>query len=162
MNTAHLSDADKAVVRALQGDFPLVLEPYKMLAEKIGMTEKEFLTRVQRLNEEKAIRKMGAVLRHREVGYTANVLCAWVVPPERLDEVAKNMSASPAVSHCYDRTTAEDWRYNLYTMIHAKSREECERIAATLAEENGVEERVMLYSKKEWKKVGMKYFCEEK
>ena len=161
MNVDTLSDTDKKVVRALQGEFPLVAEPYKALAAGVGMSEEEFLARAQRLATEKKIRKMGAVLRHREVGFTANVLCAWVVPPERLDEVAKNMSASPSVSHCYDRTTTKDWQYNLYTMIHAKSREECENIAARLAEENELDERVMLYSKKEWKKTGMKYFCEE-
>ncbi len=161
MTDEKISEADKAIVRALQGEFPLVAEPYKELAAGVGMTEEEFLARAQKLLSEKKIRKMGAVLRHREVGFTANALCAWVVPEARLDEVAKNMSASPAVSHCYDRTTTKDWNYNLYTMIHGKSREECERIAAELAVANNIDERVMLYSKKEWKKTGMKYFCED-
>ena len=161
MSTATLTDADKAVVRALQGEFPLVAEPYKALAASVGMTEEEFLTRARKLFTEKKIRKMGAVLRHREVGFVANALCAWIVPPDRLDEVAKNMSASPFVSHCYDRTTTKDWQYNLYTMIHGKSREDCEEIAAALAAANNVSDRVMLYSKKEWKKTGMKYFCDD-
>lgn len=155
-----LDATDKAVIRALSGDFPLVEEPYRVLAESIGLTEEEFLARVQNLAAQKKIRKVGAVLRHRNVGFAANALCAWIVPDERLDEVARNMSRHRAVSHCYDRSTAEDWRYNLYTMIHAKSREECESIAAELADENDVHQRVMLYTKKEWKKTGMKYFCE--
>ena len=123
-----LSIQDKEIVKVLQEDFPLCEKPYKVLAEKVGMSEEEFLQRVQKLMDEKKIRKMGAVLRHREAGFTANALCAWNVPPEKLDEVAKIMSSHPAVSHCYDRTTAPNWNYNLYTMIHAKSREECEKI----------------------------------
>ena len=103
---------------------------------------------------------MGAVLRHREVGFSSNVLVAWQVEPERLDEVARKMAESPSVSHCYDRTTAPDWPYNLYTMVHGHSREECEQIVAGLADEIGVKERAMLYTKREWKKISMKYFQE--
>ena len=156
----EISQLDKEIIRVLQDEFPLVEEPYKELAAKVGISEEEFLERVRCLSAEKKIRKMGAVLRHREVGFSANVLCAWEVPEERLDEVAAYMSNHPAVSHCYDRTTAEGWPYNLYTMIHARSREECDGIAKQLAEETGVSNRVMLYSKKEWKKTSMRYFSE--
>ena len=112
------------------------------------------------VREKRRIRKMGAVLQNRAAGFTANVVSEWVVPPESVDEIARCMCESPAVSHCYDRDTAEDWPYNVYTMIHAKSRDECEEIAAALAAECGLSERVMLYSVKEWKKTSMRYFCE--
>lgn len=155
-----LSKLDKDVIRALQGDFPLVEEPYKLLAQQVGISEEEFLERVKTLSEEKCIRKMGAVLRHREVGFSSNALCAWEVPEEDLEQIAMRMSAHPAVSHCYDRMTAPGWPYNLYTMIHGRSRQECEKIAEMLGRANGVSNRIMLYSKKEWKKTSMKYFCE--
>ena len=155
-----LSALDKNVIRALQGDFPLVPEPYKELAARAGVTEDVFLARVRELSEKKMIRKMGAVLRHREIGFAANALCAWEVPADRLDDVAKSMAASPSISHCYDRNTAPGWPYNLYTMIHGHSRAECESIADALGKENHIENRVMLYSKKEWKKTSMKYFSE--
>ena len=157
---SRLSELDKKVIRALQGEFPLVEEPYKVLAEGIGISEELFLERVQALEADKKIRKMGAVLRHREVGFRANVLVAWVVPAEKLDEIAQQMAAHPAVTHCYDRTTAPGWPYNLYTMVHGRSREECEHIANELGLAAGVTERTMLYSKHEWKKTSMKYFCE--
>lgn len=155
-----VSELDKNVIRALQGDFPLVEEPYKKLAARAGVSEEVFLSRVKEMTEQKMIRKMGAVLRHREVGFSANVLCAWAVPPERLDAVAKAMATSVSVSHCYDRNVAPGWPYNLYTMIHAHSRAECEQIAERLGKENHVSRRVMLYSKKEWKKTSMQYFQE--
>ena len=155
-----LSALDKNVIRALQGDFPLLPEPYKELAARAGVTEDVFLARVRELSEKKMIRKMGAVLRHREIGFAANALCAWEVPADRLDDVAKSMAASPSISHCYDRNTAPGWPYNLYTMIHGHSRAECESSADTLGKENHIKNRVMLYSKKEWKKTSMKYFSE--
>lgn len=153
-----LSDKDKEIIKVLQEDFPLCEEPYKILAAKVGISEEEFLQRVQKLVDEKKIRKMGAVLRHREAGFKANALCAWNVPTEKLDDVAKIMTANPAVSHCYDRTTAPNWNYNLYTMIHAKSREECENIISELSAQTGIKDFQIMYSKKEWKKTGMKYF----
>jgi len=155
-----LSVKDKEIIKVLQEDFPLCEEPYKILAEKVGLSEEEFLCRVQSFVEEKKIRKMGAVLKHREAGFKSNALCAWQVPPERLDDVAKAMSNHPAVSHCYDRTTAPNWTYNLYTMIHAKNREECDAIIEELSQLTGIKNFQAMYSKKEWKKTSMKYFCE--
>jgi len=156
-----IDEIDKRVIRAMQGEFPITKEPYKELAKTAGIDEDEFLTRVKRLKETGAIRKMGAVLKHREVGFTANVLCAWEIPAENLDATAKNMSLNKSVTHCYDRNTAPGWNYNLYTMIHGQSKEECENIVKKLKIENNVKkEPVLLYSKKEWKKASMKYFAE--
>lgn len=155
-----LSEQDKAIIKALQEDFPLCEEPYKILAQRVGISEEEFLRRVKDLVDEKKIRKMGAVLRHREVGFKANALCAWHVPPENLDAVAQIMISNAAVSHCYDRTPVPNWNYNLYTMIHAKTRDECEKIIGELSAATGITDCKILYTKKEWKKTGMKYFCE--
>ena len=89
MEAAGVSELDKKIIRALQGEFPLVAEPYKELAAGIGISEDLFLQRVRAMEEDKKIRKMGAVLRHREVGFKANVLAAWVVPQEKLDELSE-------------------------------------------------------------------------
>ena len=155
-----LSQLDKEIIKALQDEFPLCEEPYKILAQRVGISEEEFLQRVKELIDEKKIRKMGAVLRHREVGFNANALCAWQVPPDKLDDTAQVMSSHAAVSHCYDRTPAPNWNYNLYTMIHAKTRDECEQIIKELSDLTGVNDYKVLYTKREWKKTGMKYFCE--
>ena len=154
----NLDATDKKIICALQEEFPLVAEPYKLLAEKVGISEEEFLNRVQNLQAEKKIRRMGAVLRHREVGFSSNALCAWEVPAADLESIAAVMSACPAVSHCYDRQTAENWNYNLYTMIHAHSRDEIERIIAELSNQTGIKNFTILFSKREWKKTSMKYF----
>lgn len=155
-----LSQLDKEIIKALQDDFPLCEEPYKVLAERVGISEEELLRRIKELIDEKKIRKMGAVLRHREVGFNANALCAWQVPPDKLDDIAQVMSSYAAVSHCYDRTPVPNWNYNLYTMIHAKTRDECEQLIKELSDLTGVTNYKILYTKKEWKKTGMKYFCE--
>ena len=70
------------------------------------------------------------------------------------------MAEHPRVSHCYDRNREADWQYNLYTMIHGYSRAECEDIATELAAATGIDDRRMLYTKREWKKTSMRYFIE--
>ena len=155
-----LSQRDKEIIKVLQEDFPLCEEPYKILAQRVGISEEEFLQRVKELVDEKKIRKMGAVLRHREVGFHANALCAWQVPSDKLDFIAQVMISHAAISHCYDRTPLPNWNYNLYTMIHAKTRDECEKIISELATLTGITNYKILYTKKEWKKTSMKYFCE--
>ncbi|WP_196594481.1 siroheme decarboxylase subunit beta [Pectinatus sottacetonis] len=153
---------DKKIIRVMQNDFPLVPKPYEELARQVGMSEDELLLRLRAYKQNGQIRKMGAVLGHYTAGFLANVLCAWVVPVDRMDEVACAMAAHAAVSHCYDRTTTPDWPYNIYTMIHATSRDKCDAIADQLAVENGLSQRVMLYSIKEWKKTSMRYFENDK
>lgn len=156
-----LDEIDKRIVKTLQGEFPITAEPYKKLAEIAGITEDEFIERTKKLKEIGAIRKMGAVLKHPKVGFTSNVLCAFSVEEDKLDTVAKNVSQRKEVTHCYDRTKAAGWDYNLYAMIHGKSREECENTIEEICRENAIaEEPALLYSVKEWKKTGMKYFVE--
>ena len=160
-DTKILTDPDKEIIRVLQEDFPLCEEPYKFLAEKVGIDEEEFLERVKDFVREKKIRKLGAVLQHRAAGFKSNALCAWNVPAEKLADIAAIMSSHAAVSHCYDRTPAPNWNYNLYTMIHAKSRAECDSIIDELSHLTGITDFQALYSIKEWKKTSMKYFTEE-
>lgn len=155
-----MDQLDKRIIAALQDDLPLVPEPYKAIAEKIGVTETELLERLAIYQQTGVIRKMGAVLKHREVGFTANALCAWNIPPAQLDRVGQLMAARPVVTHCYARISQQDWPYNFYTMLHAHSREECEAIAADLAAAAEVGDYIMLFSTKEWKKSSMRYFEE--
>ena len=60
-----MNELDKKIVRAMQEDFPLVREPYKMIAQEIGISEELLMERLQAFQAEGKIRKMGAVLQHR-------------------------------------------------------------------------------------------------
>ncbi len=155
-----LDDLDKKIILAMQEEFPLVAEPYLEIAERLGITEDELLKRLKGYHQSGKIRKMGAVLRHREVGYAANALCAWIVPEERITEIGEMLAKDAVVSHCYARVSQADWPYNFYTMLHAHTREQCNVIAQDIAERIGLQEHVMLFSTREWKKVSMQYFKE--
>lgn len=153
-----LDDLDKKIIAAVQGDFPLVSEPYREIACQIGISEDELLERLEKFYHLGHMRRMGAVLRHREVGYDANALCAWKVPEEQVEAVAALMVAHPAISHCYERMIYPEWPYNFYIMVHRHTRNECRQIVEQLSQATGLDEYVMLFSIREWKKTSMRYF----
>ncbi|MDF2571127.1 MAG: AsnC-like ligand binding domain protein [Sporomusa sp.] len=155
-----LDNLDKKIIAVMQGDFPLVAEPYKELALHIGISEHELLERLNKYRKSGQLRKMGAVLRHREVGYAANALCAWVVPEQQLAKVGQVMSSFKTVTHCYARTPLPEWPYNFYTMLHAHTRDECRCMAQELAQAAGLDNYTLLFSTREWKKTSMSYFPE--
>ncbi len=151
-------DIDKKIIVAMQDDFPLTAEPYKLIAERLGITEDELLERLNNYRQSGKIRKMGVVLKHREVGYAANALCAFVAPQDRVDEIGRIFMSHPAITHCYTRVPRHEWPYNFYVMLHAHTREECRMMAAELANLAGLDKYTMMFSTKEWKKTSMRYF----
>lgn len=156
-----LDSLDKKIIAAMQDDLPIVAEPYRELAERLEISETELLRRLTSYRDTGKMRKMGAVLRHREVGYAANALCAWIVPEERIEEVGKLFMDSEAVTHCYARLSQVGWPYNFYIMLHAHTREQCRKMAAELAQAAELQEYIMLFSTREWKKASMRYFSDE-
>jgi len=153
-----IEEMDKRIIRLIQGDIPMDLRPFRVLSEKLGISEEEFVERVKSLKEREVIRRFGATLRHQEAGFSANAMVAWIVPEERIDDVGNAMAAFREVTHCYQRRSYEDWKYNLYTMVHGDSEEQCYRIAENLSAETGVTDYVLLFSEKEFKKTSMEYF----
>lgn len=149
---------DKAIIFKLQEDLPLVPQPYKHIACELGICEEELLGRLKKLKEEGILRRIGAILHHRTVGFKANAMVAWNISECRIKEVTDMMVTFPEVSHCYQRMALPNWNYNIYTMIHSKSFKQCDSIILHIAERININEYEVLYSTKELKKSSMKYF----
>lgn len=154
----YLTERDIALIRLLQEDLPVGLEPYAALAEELGWTPDEVIGRTRALQQTGALRRFGAVLRHQRAGFTANAMGVWQVPAERVVQVGATMARFRAVSHCYQRPTLPDWPYNLFTMIHGRSAEECTQVMWQIARVTGLNRYSMLFSLRELKKSSMKYF----
>jgi siroheme decarboxylase len=156
----EVSELDVAVIRALQGDMPVVPEPYAPAAAEVGISQDDLLTHLEGMRERKALRRVAAILFHRRAGFSANGMGVWNVPEERIMEVAPLMASFRGISHCYQRPTYEDWHYSVFTMAHGRSKEECDAILDSIAEETGIEDRRTLYSSTEFKKIRLLYFTE--
>lgn len=119
----ELSAEEKKLVAAVAGGLPLVPAPYASVAKSLGLSEEEVLARLARMLAEGRIRRIGAVIRHRRLGYEANAMAVWDVPDEEAGAVGRSLAMHPAVTLCYRRSRAlPEWPYNLYCMVHGKER----------------------------------------
>ena len=153
-----LDDLEKKIIFYLQGDIPLTARPFSVIAEKIGIHEEELLNKIKLLKEQGILRRIGATLYHQRVGFKANAMVAWYVPEDKIDEIGFLMAAFKEVSHCYQRKIEKKWRYNLFTMIHGRSRKDCQNICKRIAEKTGIKDYVLLFTLKEYKKSSPQYF----
>ena len=148
-------------VRLLQRDLPLQPRPFDVLAKNSGVAADELLSTARSLHRRGQIRRFGAIVQSRKPGFSANAMGVWVVPPAQVDEIGARMSQNRAVSHCYLRPVYEDWPYNLYTIVHGRSVDECESIINDLAADNQLHDKQALYPTKEYKKARITLFSTE-
>jgi DNA-binding Lrp family transcriptional regulator len=153
-----IDELDKKIINLIQGDLPLDPRPFALLADKISITEDEFISRVKSLAESGVIRRFGATLYHKKAGIRSNAMVAWFVPEDRIEEAGKELAGFKEVTHCYQRMPQKDWHYNLYTMVHGESDEGCRKIAGLMSRQVGIENYILLFSEKEFKKTSMEYF----
>jgi len=156
-----LSELEKNIVRLLQEGLPLTGRPFLSLAQKLGITEDSLIEAVENMMERGIIRRFGALVKHRSLGYTANSMVVWKVPPDQTDRAGMTFSGFPGVSHCYRRKTVPNWHYNIYTMIHGHTENECLKTVRSMSAASGISDYQVLFSTKELKKTSMKYFVEE-
>ena len=157
----ELSELDLAVIRTLQGDMPVVPEPYAPAAEELGISQERLLEQLESMSDRRALRRVAAILFHRRAGFSANGMGVWRVPEERMLELGPRMASFRGISHCYQRPTYPDWPYSLFTMAHGRSKEECDAILDSIAADTGIEERRTLYSSTEFKKIRLLYFTDD-
>jgi DNA-binding Lrp family transcriptional regulator len=157
----ELSDLDIAVIRATQGPMDVVSEPFAAAAAELRISQRELLDHLESMRERRALRRVAAILFHRRAGFSANGMGVWGVPEERILELGPRMASFRGISHCYQRPTYADWPYSVFTMAHGRSKEECDAILDSIAEDTGIEDRRTLYSSTEFKKCRLRYFTDE-
>ena len=154
------TEEEKKYIRELQKDLEIVERPFLKSAQKLGITEEQLLEKVKQYEEIGVMRRFAAILRHREVGFTANGMIVWKVPEERIEEVGEKLGAFPQISHCYQRPTYPDWPYSVFSMVHCKSVSDAEEMAKQIQKQVDVNDYKILFSSREFKKTRVEYFVE--
>lgn len=115
---------DYQLIAAVQSGLPVVARPYAQIAAQVGLNESEVIARLAQLKNQGLIKRWGVVVKHRQLGYRANAMIVMNVPDERVGDIGALVSQQACVNLCYQRPRqGEVWPYNLYCMIHGKSRE---------------------------------------
>ncbi len=154
-----LDTLDQALIQATQQGLPLAPNPYQTIASMIGISEVEVIARMQRMLDAGIIRRIGMVPNHYRLGYIANGMTVWDVDDAQVDDLGEAVGRLPFVSHCYRRPRAlPDWPYNLFAMVHGRSREETAAQTAQIATllGNACRTHDILYSTRILKKTGLR------
>jgi DNA-binding Lrp family transcriptional regulator len=154
-----MDEWDRRLIVATQAGLPLVPRPYHALADQLGITAAEVQARLARMLETGVIRRIGAVPNHYAIGYVANGMTVWDVADDRVDELGERVGSLAFVTHCYRRPRRlPHWRYNLFAMVHAASRDEVAARAGDIAGLLGGACRAsdILYSSRILKKSGLR------
>ena len=158
-DNAAVDAIDRAIIVATQSGLPLVSRPYDVIAEQLGIEATELKRRIIRMQDTGIIRRIGAVPNHYALGYRANGMTVWDVPDDKIDALGEKVGALEFVSHCYHRPRRlPDWRYNLFAMVHAHTRDEAlqlvAKIVGLLGDDNHGHD--VLFSTRILKKTGMR------
>ena len=154
-----LDNIDRKIIQATQTGLPLISEPYRVIAQQLNLTEHDVMLRMKKMLETGIIRRIGAIPNHYKLGFIANGMSVWNVPDEVIDEYGKKIGELSFVSHCYRRPRHLPlWHFNLFAMVHGKTKEEVEEKVeqiALLLGENALDHQI-LYSRKILKKTGLR------
>jgi siroheme decarboxylase len=155
-----IGEAERRLVSVLQEGLPLFMRPFALIAERIGISENEVMGRIGNWLDDGAIKRFGVVVRHRELGYTANAMLVHDIPDERVGELGRALAEEPAVTLCYRRPRVlPDWPYNLFCMIHGRERADVEAIIGDLRRRHGLTDCAhdVLFSLTRFKQNGARY-----
>ncbi|MCK4928205.1 MAG: AsnC family transcriptional regulator [Methanosarcinales archaeon] len=151
-----MDDNDTQLLKSIQDGIPITPRPFKEIAVRLGLSEEQVIARIGQLHQDGVIRRFGASVGHRAIGFTANAMCTWNVPDNRVEDVGAIMAGFSEVTHCYERPRRNGWPYNLFTMVHAYTRDECRKVAKQISSATGIEDYNILFSEKEFKKTGVR------
>ena len=148
-------------VRLLQRDLPLQPRPFDALARNSGVSADDLLASARTLLKRGQLRRFSATIHNRKAGFAASAMGVWIVPNDKADDYAAKLVQHRAVSHCYLRPVYDDWPYNLYTTVHARSVDECESVINDLAKDSGLAQKQALFPTKEYKKARVHFFSRD-
>lgn len=154
--THVMDETDIELLKLVQDGIPLTHSPFRRLASDLEITEQEIVDRLKKLQKTGKIRRFAASIGHRAIGITANAMCVWNVPDEQIEEVGAIMAEFPEVTHCYERPRYPDWPYNLFTMVHSYTPEDCEKVAVRISDATGIKDYTLIFSEREFKKTGVR------
>ncbi len=155
-----LSDADNRLIAEIQNGLPLASRPWAEIGARLNMPEAEVIERMEALQENGYIKRLGIVVRHHELGYNANAMVVWDVPDDRVQAVGDALGRQRCVTLCYQRPRRlPHWPYNLFCMIHGKDRQRVLDYIDQITGELGLQEipREVLFSGRRFKQRGARY-----
>lgn len=157
----ELTDLHKKVIALTQEDIEIKPEPFLDMIEKLSIDYDTFFNILNELKDAGYMRRFATILNHRKAGFNANAMVVWDIDEDIAKETGEKIASFSAVSHCYLRPKYPNWPYNLFSMVHGKTKEETDSIVQEIENEVSYNSNRYLYSSREFKKVRVKYFTND-
>ncbi len=157
-NDLTLTQEHYKLIQYLQKDIPFIEEPFESIINQLNISYETLFNHIQEFLDAGVIRRYASILNHRNAGFNANAMVVWNIDEENAQEIGKVAASYSSVSHCYLRPKYENWQYNLFTMIHGKTKEETQTVIDDIASNIEHSSYMPLYSSREFKKVRIDYF----
>jgi len=155
-----VDEADRRLLAAIAKGLPLAPRPFAEVGSRVGLSEREVIVRLERLKQSGVVRRFGVVVRHHEVGYGANAMVVWDAPDDQAPALGRCLAGFDFITLCYRRPRClPAWRYNLYCMIHGKTREEVLSNLEWMVNRCGLQNLpyAVLFSRRRFKQCGALY-----
>jgi DNA-binding Lrp family transcriptional regulator len=133
-----LTDDERRVLEAIQDALPIVPEPYRAVADEVGMSEDRVIELISSMLAAGKIKRIGAVPNHYALGITANGMSVWDIPDELASDIGRRLGALDEITHCYRRPRRDGWPYNIFGMVHARDRDEVIATVERIAQDLGI------------------------
>lgn len=126
---------DRSILQKLMEGLPLVERPYQKLGELLGRSESDVMNRISALIGAGIIARFGVIVRHRALGWRSNAMVVWDLSSDQIDMAGPKLAAQQGITLCYERRPVNGiWPYRLYSMIHARSRNDALETLSRVAE----------------------------
>ncbi len=163
MDMQAVDARELSLLAVIQGGFPLTPRPFLEIGNQIGLSEAQVIATLADLSQRGVIKRMGLIVRHRELGFKANAMVVWDLPDDLVSVMGKRVGELEFVTLCYRRRRSlPRWSYNLYCMIHGRERSQVLDHLAALEACCGLEEfpKQVLFSHRRFKQHGAHYFTQ--
>ena len=156
----RVTEADRPLAALVEAGLPLNARPFARWAQSLDDTTAGLLARIQGWLDAGTLRRFGLVVRHHEVGFGANAMTVFDLPDTLVDAAGERLAAQPGVTLCYRRERASAWPYNLYCMVHGRSRPETLSTLQRAIDGADLDgwPRQVLFSRRRFKQTGAHYF----
>lgn len=159
-SAAPIAAADRPLAALLEAGVPLVPQPFDRWAAQLGRTPGDVLRTLQQWIDSGTLRRLGAIVRHHELGFDANAMTVFEVPAAQVDACGERLAREPGVTLAYRRTPAPGWPYTLYCMVHGRDRAAVLEVMERVTAASGLAPypRQTLFSRQRFKQTGPRRF----
>ncbi len=157
-----MDSIDLALLFYLSEDLPLSLEPFKVIGDALGIDEETVINRLKKLQDDGRLKRIAPILYHHKTTFKYNALSAWQASEDEIQTLANCLMSFTHISHVYERATCGEWQYNVYGMMHGKTKEDIDTLIEGVKSSVGDIQCKVIYTSKEWKKTSpnLKYLLE--